>query len=307
VTHPVRRLLLIGAVTALAATACSTSDSLATVNGTEITRDDLLRLRPSYDDAPSVDSERMRDDLTALIVLQAVQDSASEQFGLVFTEEQIDERLANPPARYATLLTGASAEDDLGEYAIRADALNTLLRDAVVPNLLDLDPARVEPLLESSPEEFAKVCVRHIAVATEEEAEAVMDRLAGGEDFLDLVEEVSVDTSPGGLVSSDGTCPISIASAGVEFSSVAATAALNEPVGPVEANGQWHVILVEERLLPASAQEFIDDPLEWLDGSFVTSLYSEWFNAAVQAAEIEVSPTVGAWAGAANGITPPGE
>jgi parvulin-like peptidyl-prolyl isomerase len=303
-----RRLLLIVAATALAASACSSSDSLATVNGTDITRDDLVRLRPSYDDAPSVDSERMRTDLTTLIVLRAVQDTATEQFGLAFTEEDIDERLANPPARYAALLASPTAADDLGEYAIRADALNTLLRDTVVPNLLDLDPARIETLLESSPQELAKVCVRHIAVETFEEAQEVMERLDSGEDFLDLVDEVSLDTmSPGGLVSSDGTCPISIASAGIDFSTLAARAPLNEPTGPVEANELWHVIIVEERLLPASAQEFIDDPLEWLDGSFVTSLYSEWFNAAILDADIDVSPTVGVWSGAANGITPPSE
>jgi len=309
VKHRVRRLLLIGAVIALAATACSsTSESLATVNGTEITRADLVRLRPSYEDPPSIDSERMRSDLTALVVLQAVQDSAKEQFGLEFSDAEVEERLAHPPERYRTLLTGPTAQADMGEFAIRADALNTLLRDNVVPNLLDLDPAKVEPLMASNPEEFAKLCVRHIAVQTEDEANAVLDRLDNGEDFLDLVDELSIDTvTPGGLISNDGTCPISIASAGEEFASVAVNAPLNEPVGPINANGAWHVILVEQREMPASAQDFIDDPLAWLDGSFVTSLYTEWFNTAVLAADIEVSPTVGTWSAAANGIIPPGE
>jgi foldase protein PrsA len=303
------RLLLVAVAVALATAACSSSsESLATVNGTTITRSDLVQIRPSYQDPASVDVATMRTDLTALIVLQAVRDAAEAQFGIVVTDADIDERVTNPPPRYVGVLVAPDAGADVGDFALRADATTTLLIDDVVPRLLNLDPETVGSMMETNPEQFAKVCVRHISVATEEEANDVMDRLANGEDFLDLVAEVSTDTtSPGGLISSDGTCPVSLANAPAEMVSAILDAPLDEPVGPVESNGEWHILSVEQRDMPASVQAFIDDPLTWLDWSFTTSVYADWFNAAVTDADISVSPTVGTWSQAASGISPPGE
>ncbi|MGD2051320.1 MAG: peptidylprolyl isomerase [Acidimicrobiia bacterium] len=304
-----RRLVLAVAAVALLAVGCSSSsESLATVNGTTITRSDLVQLRPSYEDPESVDVATMRTDLTALIVLQAVRDAADSQFGIVLTDTDIDERVTNPPPRYAGVLVPPDPAADMGEFALRADAVNTLLIDAVVPRLLNLDTETVTAMMETNPEQFAKVCVRHISVATEEEANDVMDRLANGEDFLDLVAEVSTDaTSVGGLISSDGTCPVSLANAPTEMTSAILDAPLDEPVGPVESSGEWHILLVEQRDMPGSVQDFIDDPLTWLDWSFTTTVYADWFNAAVTDADISLSPTVGTWSPAASGIVPPGE
>ena len=75
-----RRFLVIVPIALLAAS-CSSADTLATVNGSEITREDLKALRPSYLDVSSLNAEQVRQDLTLLIVLEAVQTAAEEQFG----------------------------------------------------------------------------------------------------------------------------------------------------------------------------------------------------------------------------------
>ena len=76
----VRRFLLLLPLVLLA-TSCSAANTLATVNGTEITKDDLTVLRPSYSEPTSLDAERVREDLTRLIIVAAIEEAAAEQFG----------------------------------------------------------------------------------------------------------------------------------------------------------------------------------------------------------------------------------
>ena len=132
---PVFRRLLVVLALALLAASCSTADTLATVNGNEITKDDLYALRPSYEDASSLSSERVREDLSLLIIIEALEDAARDQYGYELTEAAIDERMSNPPARYATVIAPPEQFEDVTESAIRASAAQTLLRDAVVPEL----------------------------------------------------------------------------------------------------------------------------------------------------------------------------
>jgi hypothetical protein len=82
---------------------------------------------------------------------------------------------------------------------------------------------------------------------------------------------------------------------------------LNQPVGPVISGSAWDIVRVEDRLGPASAAELAANVMEFLNPDYISSLYTPWFNDAVRAADIDVSPTVGRWSSAGIGIAPPGE
>lgn len=304
---PIRYLAVIAVVTVIAA-ACSSADTLATVNGNGITRNDLYELRPSYQDSASLDAEQVRTDLTNLIILEAVQAAAAEQFGIEITEPEIADRIANPPPRYAAVLADP-ARSDVTAAAARADATQSLIRDRVVPKLVAAQDGGFETLLGSRPQDVTRVCVRHISTATFEEAQAVLDRIQAGEDFLALVKEVSSDTaSPGGLLlNKAGECPVFVTRAGDDFANLAATAPLNQSVGPVSAGGDWHIIRVDERLAPRDVKELAADAMSFLDPDYISVLYTPWLNDAVRAAEIDVSPTMGRWSDTGIGIAPPGE
>lgn len=306
-TALIRRVAAV-AIVAIAVGACSSTNVLATVNGTDITRDELNALRPSYSDASSLDAEQVRQDLTLLIVAQALRDAAEERFGITITEADIAERLANPPGRYSTVIGPVDQFDDTTEDAIRISAIQSLIRDAVVPELVDDDAGGFEALLADRPEELSRMCVRHISTATVEEAEDVLTRLEDGEDFVNLAAELSTDqTSTEGLLADNtGECLLWLTRVSVEFANLAATSPLDKPVGPIASSNEWNIIRVEDRVVPTAA-EYAAAPMDYLDPDYASSLYTQWFNDVVREANVDVSATVGRWSDAGIGIAPPGE
>lgn len=302
-----RRSLFLLPIVLLAAS-CSAANTLATVDGNTITRADLVALRPSYSDGSLLDAERMRQDLTLLVIIEAVRSAASSEFGLELTEADIAERIANPPERYASVIRPPEQLDDISSDAVRASAIQSLVRDGVVAALVEEDAGSFDALVAERPEDVTRSCVRHISTATFEEAQAVLARLEAGESFVAVAAEVSLDqVSPEGLIAnSSGECRLWLTRAGPEFSNLAATAPLYVPVGPVIASNEWNIILVEDRLGPASAEELAADVLEFLDPDYVNDIYTPWFNDAVRDADIDISPTVGRWSEAGSGIAPPG-
>lgn len=289
------------AAVGLAATACGAGDTYATVNGESITQADMEALNVAYQDAPTAPGEQLRTDLTQLIIAEAVATAAAQEFGAAFTDEEVEARIANPPARYAALFGNAGPEQD------RSNALQSLVRDAVVPVLVDDRFGGVDAYVADHPQQVATVCMRHIMTGTVEEAQAVADRLDAGEAFDDILAEVSLDTSnPNGLLTINGQCPIHVGVVGDEFATAAATAPLGEPTGPVASDaGFFHMILVEDRVMP-SGSITIEEFLEALDATAASTIFNEWANTAIAGAEIEVASFIGRWSPAALAIAPPG-
>jgi parvulin-like peptidyl-prolyl isomerase len=301
-----RRLVLLIPI-ALLAGACSSADTLASVNGSAITKADLTALRASYEDPVTVDAETMRSDLSLLIVLEALRTAATEQFGVEITETDIAERLANPPERYEEVIAPPSEFADITEQAVRASAIQSLVRDAVVVELAAQEPGGFEVTISQTPQDVTRACVRHIATGSIGESTQVLERLQAGEDFETVAAEVSLDqVSPGGLITNeDGECLVWFGRAGEDFAYLAATAPLNEPAGPVVSGDGWDVIVVTERLAPSLA-ELTADPMEYLAPDRISALYTPWANDAIREAAVDVSPTVGRWSEAGVGIAPPG-
>ena len=302
-----RRLLVILAAALLAAS-CSSADTLATVNGEEITKDDLYALNPAYEESiSSLTGEDLREDVSGLVVLAATLQAAEEQFGVSVTEADITDRLVNPPARYASILAATDVAGDAITQRNRAAV--TLMLDTVAPSLMAEELGGYEAILANSPETVARLCIRHIAVATEEEANAVLARLADGEDFVALAAELSLDTvSPEGLlIDAEGVCLNHYAALAPEFAVAAATAELNVPTGPIASGSGFSVIMVEDRVLPASAEELAASPMDYIDLNLASSYYSAWASESVRLADVEVSPELGTWSSAGFGIAPPSE
>jgi parvulin-like peptidyl-prolyl isomerase len=292
-------------------------DTAAIVNDEKISRDQVLALRTTYDDATAVDAgcgaiqggeclQDFRGDLTQLVVAEALRSAAESEFGLTWTAEEIADRAENPPERYAPLFDPDRLPPYFTAEALQVQALFTLIRDGVAAELLLASPGFPDVYLEE-PQRVTRACVRHVLVNDEDTAAEVLARAEAGEDLGALAEEFSTDTTTSGglLLDPSGQCPVFLSGFVPPFALAAVTAPVGVVSGPVETSFGFHVILVEERVGPPSRDELIDDPIAWLEPAVASELYSEWLNVALQEASIEVHPVIGTWASIADGIRPP--
>lgn len=312
---PIRpRHALAAAVLGLATAGCSTGSEpalcnvatdLAVVNGAAITCEQLHERSPQYDDADVlVDGEALRAELTGLIRTQALVDAAASEFGVGVTDAQIDERLANPPDRWAGLLT-----QSLSVAESRTNAQLTLISDAVVPELVKSEFGDLAGFVEQRPEDFVRACVRTIVVLSETEAIEAKARIDAGEDFLVVRNDFTIETTlPDGLlVDQAGNCPISVGFLGPDFARLTAEAPIGEVVGPVaDGGGAFHVIRVEERIGPDFAGDLEAGFLDFLDLDLQSQIFNPWASDALRDAEVDVASAIGRWSSAAFGIAPPG-
>jgi peptidyl-prolyl cis-trans isomerase D len=131
--------------------------------------------------------------------------------------------------------------------------------------------------------------IRHILVATEEEANQVIASLNAGESFADLARAVSTDTGSGAQGGDLGWAPISqyVTSYVDEFAAASRDAALGAIVGPVQSQFGYHVIQVMGR----EERELDDQTLE----SARQKALDAWFTQRSTAEGVSVATFANIW------------
>jgi len=291
-----RRFATVLVVFALALAACSRDEEIARVGGTSIYLSDIQSL---YVREQPID-DAFRQALLTRIVFEAAAVALTADFGVSVDQAAVDAYLSQFEAAIAR--TGDTPAEALGvEDAsmemVRFDARVAALRDAVIEQLA-VAPETVDAIF-ADPATLTEVCVKHILVATPEEAETVKARLAAGEDFATVAGEVSLDTNAEG-----GDLGCALAGDYVdEFAEGAMAATLNEVAGPIETEFGHHLLVVSERTTPTRL-EYLAAPLDILSAARASILLREWITAAVGEADIWVAEAYGAWNGST--IDPPG-
>jgi peptidyl-prolyl cis-trans isomerase D len=190
---------------------------------------------------------------------------------------------ATPPAS-ATPMTADSYATAEADYFALQEAELGLTREAIYDliyvNLLR--DAFAERLSESVPHTEEQVWARHILVADEAAAEAVLARLAAGADFAGLVRELSED---------EGTVPTGGDLGWFNFEAMVdpfAQAAFELEVGeisePVQSDFGFHIIQVlghEERPLTpeqhaANVQQALTDFIATLREKYDWEIFQTW-------------------------------
>lgn len=310
--HFIRRSSILLVVFGLALAACASSDQpalcdsftdLAVVNGEAITCDDLVELRPEYADADvSVDADMLRTDLQNLIQIQAFVTRAGADYGFELTDQMIEDRVSDPPLRWAEAMSPDRTEGEL-----RRDAVMTLVHDAVVSGVIAEEYGDAAAYAAERPQDLAKMCVRVIVLADQQSADTAVDRIRSGEDFNDVRIEMSLDQQSDGLiVGQDGTCPTNVAFLGEEFASAALEAPIGEVEGPIVVQQYFVVYQVEERILPGESGDLETDLLEALDLSVQSARFGVWADGVLAATDVEVASPVGRWSTETLAIVPPG-
>jgi hypothetical protein len=113
-----------------------------------------------------------------------------------------------------------------------------------------LDAAEVEAMYRRDPASTGMLCLRHILVETEDEANDIIDDLKAGADFAALAAERSIEPaaaeSGGALVSPDSACITTnqyVTGFDQDFTRGAFATPADGWSEPVESSFGWHVIL----------------------------------------------------------------
>jgi parvulin-like peptidyl-prolyl isomerase len=307
-----KKLVSILMVTAFAVSACGGGSSAvaATVNGTDITVGDVEALID-----PGTDSTIAKDNFAQFlgfeIQWQVVIDAANDEFGISISDDEISAEADQLFADNAT--EGQSREDFLSSNMVTEEFLQSVahqqlldakVREVLAPDVAEPTQEEIDARRDLAAMGLAEVCVSHILVATEEEANAVLDRLDAGEDFGDLAAELSLDTGSG---ADGGVLECSAPSRFVpEFADAAMTAEIGQVTGPVETQYGFHILIVNDRTEADPADLPSDDELvATLTEEAITTATNDWFVAKVEAADVTVDEQYGTWQANPPQVIPP--
>jgi parvulin-like peptidyl-prolyl isomerase len=315
----VKKLLYIVVLGAVLVAACGGGSGAvaASVDGEDVTVGDVEALIGT--DEETITKEQFAQFLSFQIQWIVINDSAEADYGITVTDEEVAaeaDRIFDEVSE-----EGQTREDFLAVRGITEEFLDNIARqglydqqireilneDVAEPTQDEIDEARVEA--EAAQEDAAAagttVCVSHILVATEAEAEDVMTRLEGGEDLGELAGELSLDTGSG---ENNGILPCGPASTYVE---PFMEASLVAPVGEVydeivESEFGFHVILVTDRQEPEPPEPPTDEQLiEAIKANAVVTELEDWFLSTIEEADVTVDEQYGTWQPNPPQVVPP--
>jgi foldase protein PrsA len=289
-----KRLFVLTAACGLVLAACGGSSSTAaTVNGTDITTGDIDGLFYEVDEGfTEVQTAQY---LGTLIEWTAIEQRAASDLDYEPTTEETEAEVETIlfDAGYAGDVDGFMAAQNVSEDGLTVVANQYLIveavRTAVTPTIETPTPEEAQATIDENPVQFTEVCASHILVETEDEADAVIERLDAGEDFAVVATEVSIDTGTG---PNGGSLDCNLAYLyAPEFAEAAVAAPIGEVTEPVETEFGFHVIIVESRTVAATVEEvqiLMEDQL-------ISAAVNEWILDTVTTADVAVEAEYGTW------------
>jgi peptidyl-prolyl cis-trans isomerase D len=172
--------------------------------------------------------------------------------------------------------TFATAQASLVDSGITKDQYEKIFETELLRQKL------YEEVTADVPHEQDRLWARHILVATEDEAKAVIERLNKGEDFGELAKELSQDTGSGAQGGDLGWFGKGAMVA--PFEEAAYNLKVGEISQPVQSQFGWHVIqLLDRATLPLTSAEWeqarqaaFEDFLTKLRDDSEVTIYDYW-------------------------------
>jgi foldase protein PrsA len=289
------------AVAAVVLAACGSGgggEVAATVNGSEVTVEDV-RAFP-YSTEGTIEATQFAQYLGALIQWQILDDAAAEQYGIDPTAEEVEaevERVLTEQAGGATLAEVAEGQgwsEATVRQVVRVGLIQQRLAEEMKSEVEGLTDTEVADALAERTAGLTEVCARHILVASEEEAAAAKQRLEEGEEFATVAEEVSTDPSAATNGGDLGCAPAEQYVA--PFREASVSVELDTLTEPIETEYGYHIIEVYDRTEPeADALPSEDQIREELIEEKSFAAVQAWLEEIVGEAEVSVKEEYGTW------------
>ncbi len=276
--------------------ACSGGSLVATVDGVEIRNGDVEKLIAG--DLATVPPELYAQMIHTLIVHQVVSGAADEEFGISISSAEVDEQVVALTAQIEAsggTLEEAAAQQSLSLQAVpvivEEDLTEQAIAEALSASMADPSEEDILAAYNSALQSLTEVCASHILVPTEEEAQAALDRIEGGESFEDVAAELGTDGTA--EVGGDLGC-VPASNYVPEFAIATIEADLEVPTGPVQSQFGYHVILVRDRTETPLEDVRADIEVN-LRQQQSTTLLSDWMLAVIGGADVTVVEEYGTW------------
>ncbi len=304
-------------VGALVGSACSTvNPSAATVNGDSIDRADFNEALQAYagnsaflalvsqggqasvtgNGSDTVSADFARQALQREIVV-LVAHQQNEERGVEVTPD-IEAAAREDVESQFGLEAFQSFPESFQQQLVDQNAQIFALRASIAGSALD--DGALQKVFEEDPSQFDEVCASHILVNTEDEANAVKDRLDAGEDFASVAAEVSIDTG-----SASGGGDLGCIARGItvpEFEDALFATQVGETSDPVQTQFGYHLIRVSDRKSPTfeDAKPLVLDKV--LNDS--NDAFNDVLNSSLADADVTVDPRYGMWNTSLSAVVP---
>ena len=266
-------------------------DSVATVNGKELGRDEFEDLVAMLNEAEiftltngELTSEDARQVLLTMISAEVVRGILAD-YDIEVTDA--DRETYRAQLQESGRLEGYS--DALKDYAI-----NLYAEQGALSNIEALTDAEIEELYDSEPGAAGVMCLRHLVVEAEDTALEALAEYEGGTEFAEVAGKYSTEpnavTSGGALrdTTNDNDC-ISVVQYqrqfDMDFVRGALTAEAGAVVGPIKSSFGYH--LIESRSF--------DDVKESLSKIFESNTGASLADAALLNSDVRVDSSFGKW------------
>jgi parvulin-like peptidyl-prolyl isomerase len=244
---------------------------VATVNGADISLEEFQRTLARYEQQqPTVaDAAALQSSVLETMIEQVLINQAAAEQQIVVTDEELDAEIQSNIA-----LAGSEEawQDWLAQNQYSPEEFRETLRDSLITNRV------LDSLTQDLYGPVPHVHARHILVATEAEAAAILGRLDNGEDFAALAAEYSLDETTArqggdlGWFSEDQLLEPSL-------TRVAFSLQPNMTAGPIQTMLGYHILQTlerEDRPIPEEQRPEV-----------MQARFENWVNGLVTAATIE--------------------
>lgn len=272
-----RRILIIMSLAAIAVALAGCGglamNAVAEVNGKVITKEDLDQAIDEYrqqygeEQVPAEGTQEYTDfekGILKRLVDEEILWFEADKMDINVTADEVDAELEKAKAQAGgeeelqSILDENNITMDSFKESVRKSLLFQKIYPEVTKDAAEVTDEQAKAYYDANPDQFVAPEMRtvsHILVKTPEEAQAVEQRLAAGEDFATVAREVSTDTGSKDNGGSLGQVPSEGSGFVPEFEAVMNQLQPGEISEPVQSQYGYHIIKVDA-ITPAGMQSF---------------------------------------------------